>query len=81
MRCNLAKSKIMAKLSDPSTFTRVLRLRLKDKHAPWRLRALSREVNFVWNFLNETSHNAIQRHGRFLSGFDLDKLGQGGCQK
>ena len=70
----------MAKASNPSLTTRVLRLRLKDKHAKW-LSELAKEVNFVWNCLNETSHRAIERHGRFLSGFDLDKLTAGATKE
>ena len=51
-------------------------MRLKDKHAAY-LRKQASEVNFVWKYLNETSHRAIQRHGKFLSGFDLDALTTG----
>ena len=62
------------------TTTRVLRLRLKDKHARW-LSELAREVNFVWNYCNETSHRAIDRHRKFLSGYDLDKLTAGATKE
>lgn len=58
----------------------MLCLRLKDKHAKW-LSELAREVNFVWNYLKETSHRAIKRHDRFLSGFDLDKLTAGAAKE
>ena len=53
--------------------TRTLRIRVKDKHASV-LMAMAREVNTVWNYLNETSHRAIRDRGRLLSGFDLQKL-------
>lgn len=44
--------------------TRVLRFSLKDKHATL-LRELAREVNFVWNFVNELSLKAYGRcHNR-----------------
>lgn len=66
--------------SSSDTLVRVLRLRLKDKHAPWLL-GLAREVNFVWNFCNETSEKAIQRHGRFLTAYDLDKLTAGATKE
>jgi putative transposase len=46
---------------------RVLRLRVKDKHAPW-LCGLAREVNTV---CNELSMKVFERERRFLSGFDF----------
>lgn len=55
---------------------RTLKLRIKDKHASV-LSAMAREVNTVWNFLNETSSRAIRERGKFLSGFDLQKLTDG----
>lgn len=55
---------------------KTLKLRIKDKHAS-ALRAMAREVNTVWNFCNETSARAIQEKGKFLSGFDLQKLTDG----
>ena len=56
--------------------TRVLRLRIKDKHARV-LSAMAREVNQVWNYCNETSHRAIRERSRWLSGYDLQKLTNG----
>ncbi len=55
---------------------KTLKLRIKDKHAS-ELRALAREVNTVWNFCNETSARAVREKGKFLSGFDLQKLTDG----
>lgn len=55
---------------------KTLKLRIKDKHAS-ALRAMAREVNTVWNFCNETSARAVQEKGKFLSGFDLQKLTDG----
>ena len=49
---------------------RVLRLRVKDKHAVW-LRGLAREVNTVFNYCNELSVKVFERERRFLSGFDF----------
>jgi putative transposase len=49
---------------------RVLRLRVKDKHAQW-LCALAREVNTVFNYCNELSVKVFERERRFLSGFDF----------
>jgi putative transposase len=49
---------------------RVLRLRVKDKHAAW-LGGLAREVNMVFNYCNELSVKVFERERRFLSGFDF----------
>lgn len=56
--------------------TRVLRLRLKDRHAPL-LRAHATEVNFVWNFANETGIRMFERERRFASAADLHQLTRG----
>ena len=50
--------------------TRVLRLRLKDKHAS-SLQDLARQVNFVWNFCNEHSLKVLERERRFCSAYDI----------
>jgi len=42
-----------------STKIKVLRLRLKDKHAKF-LRNLAGEVNFVWNYCNELQDTDVQ---------------------
>jgi hypothetical protein len=47
------------------TKTKVLQLRLKDKHAKF-LRDLAGEVNFVWNFRNELQITMFNRERRFL---------------
>jgi putative transposase len=52
------------------TTVRVLRLRVKDKHAAW-LCSLAREVNTVFNYCNELSVKVFERERRFLSGFDF----------
>jgi putative transposase len=49
---------------------RVLRLRVKDKHAPW-LCSLAHEVTTVFNYCNELSVKVFERERRFLSGFDF----------
>jgi putative transposase len=49
---------------------RVLRLRVKDKHAAW-LCGLAREVNTVFNYCNELSGKVFERERRFLSGYDF----------
>lgn len=42
-----------------------------------KLLSLSSKVNFVWNYCNHTSYQAIKRDRRFLSGFDLGYLTAG----
>jgi IS605 OrfB family transposase len=59
------------------THTKTLKVRIRDKHAPL-LRVMARQVNFVWNFLNELSHRSIRERGVFLSAYDLDRYTQGG---
>ncbi len=54
----------------PRYATRVLRLRLKDKHAEYLTR-LAREVNFVWNYCNDLAYKIWQRERRFVSAYDL----------
>jgi putative transposase len=55
----------------PSTITtRVLRVRVKDRHAEW-LERLAREVNMVWNYCNELQVRVFERERKFLSGFDF----------
>lgn len=56
--------------------TRMLRFRIKDKHAGHLLEQ-SREVNQVWNFCNETSLKILARERRFCTGYDLDQLTSG----
>jgi putative transposase len=56
--------------------TRVLRLRLKDKHAKF-LRAMASDVNMVWNYVNDLSYKVLQREHRFVSAYDLDKYTAG----
>ena len=50
--------------------TRVLRVRIKDRHAAW-LSELAREVNTVWNYCNELQQRVFERERKFLSGFDF----------
>ena len=60
--------------------TRVLRLRLKDKHAN-ALRGMAGAVNLVWNFCNELGLKVLEREGRFLSGFDFQKYLNGASKE
>jgi IS605 OrfB family transposase len=62
------------------TKTKVLRLRLKDKHAKF-LRNLAGEVNFVWNYCNELQITMFNRERRFLSGYDFAKFTRGATKE
>jgi putative transposase len=63
-----------------STKTKVLRLRLKDKHARF-LGDLAREVNFVWNYCNELQITMFNRGRRFLSGYDFAEFTRGATKE
>jgi len=63
-----------------STKIKVLRLRLKDKHAKF-LRNLAGEVNFVWNYCNELQITTFNRERRFLSGYDFAKFTRGATKE
>lgn len=52
--------------------TRVLRCRLKDKHAAF-LSAQAREVNLVWNYCNDLSQKVLAREHRFIGETELQK--------
>jgi len=54
--------------------------RLKDSSSAW-LKKCSNAVNFVWNYCNETSYNAIKKDGKFLTGFDLNYLTSGSSKE
>src|SRR5260370_40504293 len=65
--------------SSRPTATRVLRLRVKDKHASW-LSGLAREVNTVFNYCNELSVKVFERERRFLLGFGFWPFLKGGTR-
>ncbi len=69
----------MAPFSTP-TVTRVLRLRIKDKHASW-LGSQAREVNFVWNYCNELSARVFERERRFIGACELQKFTDGATKE
>ena len=58
---------------------KTLKLRVKDKHAKL-LGQMAREVNQVWNHINEVSYKAarpFKGKPKFLSGYDLNKFTAG----
>lgn len=56
--------------------TRVLRIRIKDKHAS-ALRALAEEVNFVWNYTQELALKVLERERRFMTAYDVQPFVRG----
>ena len=68
----------MARNSDAAT--RALKVRVRDKHAKL-LREMAREVNLVWNYVNELSETHTRRTGKFFSGFDLDAYTKGASRE
>src|SRR5260370_35502177 len=62
---------------------RTLRLKVKSETYSW-LNAAAVEVNQVWNWCNETSYRAARPFagpGKWLTGFDLDKLAAGASER
>lgn len=55
---------------------KTLRVRLKDRHAPL-LRQMARDVNLVWNYINELSSRSIKERGAWLSAYDLTAYTKG----
>src|SRR2546421_5424063 len=74
-----------AKVSDPTQTVLVARtLRMKVKREAYRwLNAAAAEVNFVWNWANETTVKAARPFAgkpKWLSEFDLDNLSSGASE-
>ncbi|TDN67125.1 transposase [Paraburkholderia sp. BL10I2N1] len=61
---------------DPRTTTRVLRVRIKDRHAS-ELLDKAFWVNQVWNYSNELSYKVWERERRFISGYEIDRYTSG----
>jgi putative transposase len=56
--------------------TKTLKLRVRDKHCN-ELNQQARQVNFVWNYINELSARSIRERGEFLSAFDFHRYTKG----
>ena len=69
------------KAKDPGKVTTTLRYRVKDASELNRLDGHACAVNFVWNYCNETSFNAIRNHGKWLSAIDLKNLTSGSAKE
>ena len=67
--------------ANPSDVTvRVLRLRLKDRHAA-ALREMAYHVNQVWNYCNALSAKIFERERRFASAYELDRYTAGATKE
>ena len=60
--------------------TRVLRLRIKDKHAKHLLEQ-SREVNQVWNYSQDLALKVLEREQRFISAYDMAAYTKGAAKE
>lgn len=69
------------KPKDPNKVITTLRYRIKDASEKNRLDRLACSVNFVWNYCNDTSYNAIRNHSQFLSAFALQALTSGSAKE
>ena len=59
---------------------KTLKLRIKDKHSK-HLQQLAREVNLVWNYVNELGFKYWQRHKKFLSAYDIHEYTVGASKE
>lgn len=66
-------------MNELTYITKTLKVRVKDKHVSV-LCQMAKNVNFVWNYVNELSSRFIQERQKFLSNFDLQKYTDG-CSK
>ncbi len=57
------------------------RFRIKDSSARTELSRLASKVNFVWNYINETSSFAWKRDRKWLSEFDFNYLTTGSSKE
>ena len=55
--------------------------RIKDSTTCKELERMARSVNFVWNYCNETSYNAVRNHGEWLSKYDFNPLVKGAAKE
>ena len=74
------QSKSARRQANLGVVTKVLRLRIKDKHAA-HLLAQSREVNQVWNYSQDLALQVLQREHRFMSAFDMAAYTKGAAQE
>lgn len=73
-------SKSTKRQSALGVMTRVLRLRIKDKHAAF-LNAQAKEVNMVWNYSQDLALRVLAREQRFLSAYDMASYTKGAAKE
>lgn len=73
-------SKSAQRQANLGVVTKVLRLRIKDKHASF-LESQAKDVNFVWNYCQELSLRVLAREHRFMSAFDMASYTKGATQE
>ena len=66
--------------NDMEKAVKTVKLRVKDKHAPLLIQ-MARQVNFVWNFVNELSSRSIRERGKWLSAYDIQKYTDGAAKE
>jgi IS605 OrfB family transposase len=50
------------------------RYRIKESTSKHKLKRLASSVNFVWNYVNNLSHQNVKKHNRWLSAFDINSF-------
>jgi putative transposase len=55
----------------------IITYKFKLKNGSSKLNVLASKVNYVWNYCNQVSYQAIKRDRKFLSEFDLNNLTSG----
>ena len=65
-------------MSEPMT---TYSFRIKDSGVSEVLEKMARAVNFVWNYANETSRDAIRNRGKWLSKYDFNPLVKGAAKE
>ena len=63
-----------------SMIIKTLKIRVKDKHSNV-LRHMAKNVNYVWNYINELSSKSIKEKKKFLSNYDLQKYTDGSAKE
>lgn len=80
MATSTRSSKSTKRQSALGVMTRVLRLRIKDKHARHLLEQ-SREVNQVWNYSQDLALKVLEREQRFISAYDMAAYTKGAAKE
>ena len=70
----------LKKPARPKRRVRVLRVRIKDKHAGV-LEEMARAVNLCWNYCNELSMKVLEREKRFIKAPELQRYMAGASKE